>query len=361
MIASALNKTLIGTATVALAAIIVDTGLHSQRFNGGFTSGQETIFISKVDESYQRNVASSFQRNLPRIQIVESSQKNKINGKWEILRIVDTKGVAVFDKFQNTNDKKNGFVINMDLISTSTIRINNEKLQEFRISRFDGKESLVLFKFHKDGYEILEARKVLSTEVVNQVAKAQNLSTQRISSPQAVKGLVNNDNQTEFVLESALDLSREKDIANGDRVSGRLAIVEGAIQEFSATLFRGTDKEVSLEFSYAEIEDGGVFVTEMGGEKVNGIVTNNGKNAYRIRFATGPAAGAMLNFTTEEALSAQAEIQEPIEQRDDYVDQAEGERENAPEIEVVEVNNVKASEVGFDFSQPETKRAPANK
>lgn len=361
MIASALNKTFIGTATIALAALIVDTGLHSARFSGGFTSGQETIFISKVDESYQRNVASSFQRPLPKIQIVENSQKGLINGKWEILRIVDTKGVAVFDKFQSQNDKKTNFIINMDLISTSTIRINNERLQEFRVSKFDGRESLVLFKFHKDGYEILEARKVLDQATASVAVKGQNLSSQRISSPQAVKGLVSNDQQTEFVLESALDLSREKDVVKGDSVSGRLAIVEGAIQEFSATLFRGTAKELSIEFSYAEIEDGGVFVTEMGGEKVNGIVTNNGKNAYRIRFATGPAAGAMLNFTTDEALSAQTDIQEPKEPVDEYVEQSDGERDNVSEVEIVDVQNAKASEIGFDFSQPETKRSPANK
>lgn len=136
-------------------------------------------------------------------------------------------------------------------------------------------------------------------------------------------------------------------------------MIDGAIQEFSATLFQGTDKEVRLEFSYAEIEDGGVFVTEMNGEKVNGIVTNNGKNAYRVRFATGPAAGAMLNFSTEEQLSAQADVQ-PNDQIEE-VQEIDTERENASEVEVVKVENTNVKEIGFDFSTDTSKRKPASK
>lgn len=355
--AGLLTKTFTGVAFVAMAVVAAENVLNSNRFNGGFTNGQETVFVSNVDESYNRNVASFAQLPLPRIQIVEMNEKNKFNGKWEIVRVVNTKGETVFDKFQSQNDKRTTVAVGLELVSTSTVRINKESKQEFRVSKFDGRETLVLFKFIDNGYEVVEIHKLPEAQKVaanNVVAPAATNTT-----PAPAKGIVSNESATDFILESALDVTRSKDIAKGSSVSGRLSMIDGAIQEFSATLFQGTDKELRVEFSYAEIEDGGVFVTEMNGEKVNGIVTNNGQNAYRIRFATGPAAGAMLNFTTEEALSAQNEVQvenEVVEEVQEY----DSERENANEVEVVRSKSNDVKEIGFDFSS-DNQRKPASK
>lgn len=355
MIGSFITKTFTGTAVVALAVVATDSFLHSKRFDSGFTSGQEVVFVSQVDESYNRNVASFAQLPLPKIQIVDLKDKNKFDGKWEVVRIVNTKGETVFDKFQDRSDKKTRINVGLELVSTSTIRINKELKQDFRVSKFDGKNTIVAFKFIDNGYEVIEIHKVQESKKSLAVNQAAPTATAQVTGP--VKGLVANEAVTDFVLESALDVTRSKDVVKGSGVSGRLSMIDGAIQEFSATIFQGTEKELRVEFSYAEIEDGGVFVTEINGEKVNGIVTNNGQNAYRIRFATGPAAGAMLNFATEETLSAQNEVQVDNEVVEE-VQEVDTERENGSEVEVVSAPSNIVKEVGFDFS---SERKPASK
>src|SRR5690606_875876 len=114
----------------------------------------------------------------------------------------------------------------------------------------------------------------------------------------------------ELVIERALVPDLSKDVITGDLVSGNLSLSNGNIEALSASV-RGADgNERSIDISYAEIKDGGQFHVDYMGEMGHGIITNNGEDAFRVRFATGPLQGAMLNFMSYEQLDIMREREE---------------------------------------------------
>ena len=99
----------------------------------------------------------------------------------------------------------------------------------------------------------------------------------------------------------------------GNDISGTLSILGGNIENLDVTIHKGTDKEISQNVPFIQINNGGQFSFEGETGMISGIITNNGKDGYRIRFATGVFAGAMLNFVTEHEYENLLELQEKLE------------------------------------------------
>ena len=106
------------------------------------------------------------------------------------------------------------------------------------------------------------------------------------------------------------------------------------------------------------------------GEIVHGIITNNGQDAYRVRFATGPLQGAMLNFLSYEQLEIMQEREEEAKfkaeeaqaLKEEQADEAAPMLETQPVVEQDVVENREDTvtlfeKSGFDFGQ---ERKPAS-
>jgi hypothetical protein len=210
----------------------------------------------------------------------------KINGEWEITRLVASNEVVVFDKINNPEDSAKTFKMNLDLIDTSTVRANNDNGLIFKISllnEFDkGLVTIALFKKYKGGYEILEAKRIVKK------VKKQELKV--------------DESKVELVLERALNQAKSPKILTGEEASGEMTLTDKTIEGLSIDLKNGNGEDQSVTMASAELQDGGSFKAEIDGEEVAGIVFNNGKDGYRLSFVTGPLAGAMLNFVTRDQM-----------------------------------------------------------
>ena len=90
-----------------------------------------------------------------------------------------------------------------------------------------------------------------------------------------------------------------KAILRGDSVDGMITLRSGSLEEFDISLVNNNGDEKVLSFSYAEILDGGMFSYDDGEKEAHGIITNDGKDGFRVRFSTGELAGAILSFGKE--------------------------------------------------------------
>ncbi|MFT6068690.1 MAG: hypothetical protein ACJAT2_003513 [Bacteriovoracaceae bacterium] len=290
-------STLLGSAV--LAGTYADLKLKSNAF----------MFENKIDivsftpEQTKRIVASRVHDfNLPAVSYlgVNEENKKKINGKWEVTRVLDTKGNAIYDSYKNANDKKSIVIVKMEMVSTSTVVLDKDKNQTFKISLLTDKNTIALFKVVNGGYEILEAKKLIEKPRFKRptLATTTKLVEPTQKAKESKKGIRIND--MDLLLESALNPLQSRNILNVTQVNGSLSVFDGSIQDFRASLNSGSNKEVNLDFSFAEIKDGGQFETDIAGQIATGIISNNGENSYKVRFATGPLQGAILTFVTRE-------------------------------------------------------------
>lgn len=291
-------STLIGSAV--LAGTYADLKLKSNSF----------MFENKIDivsftpEQTKRIVASRVHDfNLPAVSYlgVNEENKKKINGRWEVTRVLDTKGNPIYDTFKNKSDRQSIVVVNMEMVSTSTVVLDKDRNQTFKISLLTDKNTIALFKVVNGGYEILEAKKIIQLPKF----KRPTMASSKLVEPKRddkekgkKKGIRIND--MDLLLESALNPLQSRNILNVTQVNGSLSVFDGSIQDFRASLNSGSNKEVNLDFSFAEIKDGGQFETDISGQVATGIISNNGENSYKVRFATGPLQGAILTFVTRE-------------------------------------------------------------
>lgn len=286
-------------AGVVLAGTYADIQLKSNSF----------MFETKIDivsftpEETKRIVASRVHDfNLPAVSYlgVTKENKKKIEGRWEITRVIDNKGNAIYDTFKNEEDKKSIVIVDMKLTATSTVTLDEDLNQVFKVSLLTKRNTIALFKVVNGGYEILEAKKLIKkpTFISNKLAFKSSGLVEPKTVKKKKKGIRIND--MDLFLESALNPLQSRNVLNITQVNGNLSVFDGSIQDFSASLNTGSSKEMNLDFSFAEIKDGGQFEAELGGQVATGIITNNGESSYKIRFATGPLQGAILTFVTQE-------------------------------------------------------------
>ncbi|ATH09402.1 hypothetical protein BIY24_16075 [Halobacteriovorax marinus] len=381
-------KTLTGFLT-ASSVLVGVKAVRDANFNSSDFMNKNTVQVVKRldDQKVVRHVASETAAR-PAVQYLPMNELNSsiINGEWEIRRIQDENNEVVF----NANEESNKVEMNFELVGTSLVKVGEEEPMILRVSYLDESgRTIALFRQFGKGYEIIEAIKKVEVKEVAAVERVEN--TEKVAEENTTGVVI--ERVQDLVLERALHPSKDPNVLRGESVvSGNIVVGAGRIEEFNVVVGIGKNYEQPLGFiNSPEIKAGGQFSAETNSGEVTGIITNNGKDGFRVRFATGPLQGAMLNFVTiekmdelnaieEEAAYAKEEMRdltsdkiEVIEdQRDaEFSRSAQGqniyeidENENYEEEEVIEPETEEefariTEERGFSFGQVE--RAPASK
>ena len=270
----------------------------------------------------ERSLASDEQDDAQKVAVmkVDMSQSHRINGNWEITRIVGSDGVVNYDKNNNPEDSKKLIRVPLKLVNTSVVRLLNDAERDYKISLLSDFGTIAIFKWMGNGFEIIEAKRVLSKK----------------------EQVVMSSDEVELVLERALNQSKSSKILSGSDIEGSMTLTKTSIEGLHATLTNANGEVQSIEISSAQLMDGGSFKADVDGEEVAGVVFNNGKDGYRLSFVTGPLAGAMLNFVTQDEL-AKIEVKD-ADNNDNYFEKEE-EVQAVAQAEVLEERSVAASDV----------------
>lgn len=334
---------ILGVSSIVLASTVRDMKSNAVTQNNSLDKEEIINERSVASEEAPSKVAQLY---LP----VNSENIKKINTNWEISRIIGSDEKAIFDKFQNQEDSKKTIRVKMELIGNGVVRIDGDNQQIYRASILTDFGTIALFKKMGNGYEIIEAKKV-----VKKIAN--NLET--------------TNTEIDLVLERALNQAKSSKVLVGSDVSGQFTLNGTNISNFQVKLHNGNGEDQTIEIDSADIMDGGAFKSEISGEEVSGVLFNNGKDGYRVSFVTGPMAGAMLNFVTKaqmeniqdkedsssrEAVEQGASMEEtaPVQVaqvQNQVVEERKVSAENLPEGQALSVDEIKqtAQENGFAF------------
>ena len=302
----------------ALISVVVAGTFSDLRFNSNDFMFEDNIVVkSYQEEEVSNRIVASAERELPSAQYIAYNSFNRtaINGDWKITKIYNTNQSIVFDQ-NRIEDKDLTIDVEFEMIATSLIRIDGDKGLDFEISFVhESGTRIALFRSMDEGYEVIEAKRY-KKKVIKALATSKKRVKKKKVSPKKIvksKGGVKLDRDVDLILERALDPKHNKNVVMGNAISGTLSLLGGNIENLDVTIHKGTDKEVSQNVPFIQINNGGQFSFEGENGMVSGIITNNGKDGYRIRFATGVFAGAMLNFVTEDEFDNLLELQEKID------------------------------------------------
>jgi hypothetical protein len=343
---------------VALAETVFDQSFYS-------TSFMDNTPVVKLEVTVPVKHASVVARPVkkgPKMQLVDLSQKDLINGKWEVVRVLDKNLNPVYDKSSNFEDKGSEIIVELDLISRSTVQINEDADQVFKISRVTKSGTIALFKPFENGYEVLEARRI--KEVVG--AKTVVVNTPEAKITQIEKRFEKNQ---ELILFSALNPSKSREVLKGNKVSGSVYLMGDQVMFENVTLHVG-DSIQTESLSFEAKIDGNTGHLNYNNE-IQGIVSVVGQDEVRVRFSTGPLANAMLNFKVQDGSvdsysnlenedvreerresSREGDAQELQKRETASRENAELERDDSYANEVssdVEEEEVDLNEAGYDF------------
>ncbi|MFA6237157.1 MAG: hypothetical protein WC635_07510 [Bacteriovorax sp.] len=267
--------TFLSAGSIVLAGTIKD-------FNSRTVKSSDNEVIEKELVPAERSVASEAVSKVAQLWLpLNDINKNKVNTVWEITRIVGSDEQVAFDKLARPEDSKKSIKVKMELINNGIVRVNNDNGQIYNVSILTEFGTIALYKKLGNGFEILEAKRV----------QAQKSNTSLIVAE-----------EVELVLERALNQSKSSKVLEGNDVSGQVSLSAKTLNNLSVELRNSNGETQNIEIDTADLMDGGTFKAEVNGEEVSGVVLNNGKDGYRISFVTGPIAGAMLNFVTQEQM-----------------------------------------------------------
>jgi hypothetical protein len=250
--------TILSVSSIVLAGTIKDIHSRSAKVSESAINSNEIIPV-------ERNVASA------------ASQVAQIYLPATAINIANDNSVA-YDKLANSEDAKKSIKVKLELIGNGIVRINKDNEQVYRISLLSDFGTIALFKKLGNGYEIIEAKKIVS-----------NVKTSLVVAE-----------EVELVLDKALNPAKSTKVLEGQDVSGSVSINAKAITGLNVEIRNSNGEVQNIEIDTADLMDGGVFKADVNGDEVSGVVLNNGKDGYRISFVTGPIAGSMLNFVTKE-------------------------------------------------------------
>ena len=273
----------------------------------------------------ERNLASDDSgMEQPKIALtrVDMSSAFKVNGTWEVTRIIGADEVVTYDKQHNPDDSKKTIKVPMKLIGTSKVMINNDPDLVYNISLLSDFGTIAIFKQIGKGQEILEAK--------------------MIREPKAEESSLAVSDEVELVLERALNQAKSAKILTGSEATGEMTLSKKSIESLTVSLTNTNGEVQNIEISSAQLMDGGSFKADVGDQEVSGVVFNNGKDGYRLSFVTGPLAGAMLNFVTKEELSKLEE--KASETNDNYFKAEEQKVQEVAQKEVLEERREIASD-----------------
>lgn len=302
-------------AILSLGSVVLAGTLKD--INSRTVSRKHALEELPVERSLASDVAPSMRIAVMR---VEMSEAFKVNGKWEITRIVGSDEVVTYDKLNNPEDSKKNIVVPLKLVGTSSVMVNNDRDLVYKISLLSDFGTIAIFKKMGNGFEIIEARMIREKKAEVAISE-----------------------EVELVLERALNQSKSSKILSGSDISGEMTLTKKSIEGLSVSLTNTNGEVQSIDIASAQLLDGGSFKADVDGEEVSGVVFNNGKDGYRLSFVTGPLAGAMLNFVT--AAELEKVEQKDAEQNDNYFEQEEQKIQEIAQNEVVEERREMAENV----------------
>ncbi|MBC7540559.1 MAG: hypothetical protein H7281_17170 [Bacteriovorax sp.] len=268
--------------SIVLAGTIKDFHSRAVKLENSDAIEKEIIPI-------ERSVASEAVSRVAQMYLLPNAENlKKINTVWEITRIISSDEKVAYDRFANPEDAKKSIKVPMQLIGNGVVRVNKDNEQIYRVSLLSDFGTIALFKKLGKGYEILEARKVVTPKTNTSLIVGEDV---------------------ELVLERALNQAKSNKVLEGHDVSGQVSLSAKTINGLSVELRNPNGETQNIEIDTADLMDGGTFKAEVNGEEVSGVVFNNGKDGYRISFVTGPIAGSMLNFVTKEQMEKVQETQ----------------------------------------------------
>lgn len=292
----------------------------------------ESKLVEDKDEfiPLERNVASEEAPSKVAQMFLPMNETNikKINGQWEISRIVDNTEKVVFDKFQNANDAKKSIKIKMELVANGIVRLDKDNEQVYRVSILTDFGTIAIFKKLGNGFEIIEAKRVVKNTQSNTIETSEE--------------------EMDLVLERALNQSKGNKVLTGNDISGQMTLKGKEISNFSVSLHNQNGEDQSVDIDAAEIGDGGAFKAEIAGEEVSGVLFNNGKDGYRVSFVTGPLAGAMLNFVSKVQF-------DEIQSRDEEAQRDQLDQGTQEKVEEVQAPQIEERQVAAENLPPEQK------
>ncbi len=277
----------LGVASLVAAA---ETYYDQKFYTANFMDEVAEVELKATVPSDKRIVASALTKKLPEVMKVRNAfaLEDAINGRWQITRIIGADDEIIYDSFNREEDSDifGDFKYN---ILGNTVRLNGELEQVYKISLMTDQGTIALFKEYGDGYEIVEAKKVKEVERVEFVKKEEFAEkVEKVSKFNVVEDLY---------IVSALDPKNSKEVLRGAYVSGSAVLKDGLLSLDGIQLHIGK-KCQGESFSMPDVNVGphGTFNDDEGSQ---GIITTVGKEEIKIRFSTGPLAGVMLNFGTD--------------------------------------------------------------
>jgi hypothetical protein len=246
----------------------------------------------RMPAASEKRIVASFTKKLPEVMPVSNAQKMKraIDGNWQITRVIDDNDNIVYDYANRVEDQEEKVIGNFQYnVRTNSVRINGEIDQTYKISLMTVQGTIALFKEFGEGYEVVEARKVKEQKKVEEVEEVK---------PQVIsKFSVSED----LSIISALDPKKNRNVLRGDSITGSAYLKDGLLTLDGVQLHIGSKHQTeTLSISDVNVAKHGTFNDDEG---TQGIITNIGNDEVKIRFSTGPLAGVMLNFVTDEKRS----------------------------------------------------------
>jgi len=305
-------KAIIKTFTIGLTIVsfvaVAETYYDKKFYTASFMDKVEEVRID-IEPSMEKRVVASKERDLPLIHTLEMKNRNVVNGEWMITRVsqfFEDKEEVVFDKFNKVQDKDAEVLVGFELIEKSTIRINNDYDQTYKISLLTENGTIALFKEFGEGYEVVEARRYVATKKKETV----------------VESSVENEKKNKFdirddlYLVSAVDPKRDKNLLKGRKVEGYAYLKNGELILEGVQLHIGSQNQTESISTEMRVKAHGTFNDQNGSQ---GIVTLTSKQEIKVRFSTGPLAGALLNFATYDK---KQEIEQKYEESQKQVEAA---------------------------------------
>lgn len=280
-------KTLILSLGVISLVAVAETYYDRKFYTADFMDEVDEVNLAISVPAEKRIVASEVKR-LPLIQNIGLDRKSEINGKWQITRVLNEKGNVIYDVFNNPKDSTNYVEVSFELINLSTVQIDQDIEQTYKISLLTAQGTIGLFKEFGEGYEVVEARRVSGVINKDQIASKIEEEAEEAKKPKY-------DIQDDLFLVSGLDPKKNRNVLRGNDVEGYAYLKNGELILENISLHMGTKNQTESFSTEARIMGHGTFNDGRGSQ---GIITNISNNEIKVRFSTGQLAGAMLNFVT---------------------------------------------------------------
>lgn len=273
---------MLGVGLVSLVAV-AETYYDQKFYTADFMDEVKEVRFD-IPAQKEKRIVASFEKKLPIVQEVPLSIANLIDGKWQITKVINDQGETTFNSNNRTTTEQ--VVVEAKLVSKSVVRINEDIDQTYMVSLLTQSGTLALFKEFGDGYEIVEARRV--NEVKKEVAEQEQAKEEEVKKP-------NYDIQEDLFLVSALDPKKNKNVLRANDLEGYAYLRNGELILENIRLHVGSKNQTEVLSTEALVRAHGTFNDDRG---TQGIVTNISNDEIKVRFSTGPLAGAMLNFVT---------------------------------------------------------------